>query len=104
MILHLEAGTCTSGIDIFDLNESAALCYQWKAYLHERYREGLLDRDDLQDWYQETVYPFSCPECDTGFTKLSGLFQHVYSNACDQSLYEGKMAKLTRWLENRHSV
>lgn len=27
MILHLEAGTCTSNIDIIDLNESAAKCY-----------------------------------------------------------------------------
>jgi hypothetical protein len=58
---------------------------------------------DLQSGYSEPVYPFRCPECDASFTKLSGLFQHVYSNTCNQNLYEGKMAKLTKWLENRHN-
>ncbi|KAF2022484.1 hypothetical protein EK21DRAFT_83284, partial [Setomelanomma holmii] len=86
MILHLESGTCDSEIDIYDLNESAAMCYQWKAYL---------DGD-------EPVFPFRCPECEVGFTKLSGLFQHVYSKACNQDLYAGKMAKLTNWLKKRH--
>ncbi|PVH71362.1 hypothetical protein DL98DRAFT_369698, partial [Cadophora sp. DSE1049] len=33
MITHLESGTCESGIDITDLNESAAQLFQWKASL-----------------------------------------------------------------------
>lgn len=41
MIIHLEAGTCDSEIDIIDLNESAAMCFQWKAYLDEDYRGEL---------------------------------------------------------------
>src|ERR1051325_8275275 len=103
MIIHLESGTCPSEIDVFDLNESAAMCFQWNAYINGDYRNELLNREDLQSKYSESVYPFRCPECDTVFTKLSGLFQHVYSKACNQGLHEGKMAKLTKWLENRHS-
>lgn len=104
MIIHLESGTCDSEIDVFDLNESAATCYQWKAYLDEDYRNELLNRCDLESEYSESVYPFRCPECDIGFTKLSGLFQHVYSKACNQGLCAGKMGKLVRWLELQHSA
>ncbi|KAF2276017.1 uncharacterized protein EI97DRAFT_419793 [Westerdykella ornata] len=104
MIIHLESGACPSGIDIVDLNESAAMCFQWKAYLHEDYQNELLNRVDLLSKYGNSVYPFKCPECDTRVTKLSGLLQHVYSDACNQSLYEGKIAKLTKWLEKRYSV
>lgn len=101
MIIHLESGNCRSQIDIIDLNESAAQCFQWKAYLDENFRDELLDRRDLTADY-ERVYPFHCPECDTNFTKLSGLFQHVCSKACEQGLYEGKIGKLVRWLEKKH--
>lgn len=80
------------------------MCFQWKAYLDEVYRDELLNRYNLEPEYSESVYPFRCPECDTGFTKLSGLFQHVYSKACDQGLYEGKMGKLIRWLEVQHNA
>jgi hypothetical protein len=102
MIIHLESGACESGIDIFDLNESAAMSFQWKAYLDEEYRDELLNRYDLESEHSGVVYPFRCPGCDTGFTKLSGLFQHVYSKACNQGLYGGKMGKLVRWLQVRH--
>lgn len=104
MIIHLESGACESEMDMIDLNESAAICFQWKAYIDEDYRDDLLDRCDLQSEYSEPVYPFRCPECDTCFTKLSGLFQHVYSKACNQGLYTGKMGKLVRWLEVRHNL
>lgn len=104
MILHLESGTCGSGIDMIDLNESAAICYQWKAYLHRGYRDLLLDRRDLQLWNSVTIYPFECPGCNTDFTKLSGLFQHVYSQSCNQEMNEGKIRKLINFLERRHSI
>lgn len=80
------------------------MCFQWKAYLDEEYRDELLNRRDLQFEYSEPVYPFRCPKGDTGFTKLSGLFQHVYSKACNQGLYVGKMGKLVSWLEVQHSA
>ena len=104
MIIHLESGACPSQIGIFDLNESAAMCFQWKAYIDEDYRDELLNRDDLQSEYSEMVYPFICPVCDICFTKLSALFQHAYSKACKQGLNEGKVAKLIRWLEKRHRI
>lgn len=104
MIIHLESGACKSGINIFDLNNSAAQCFQWKAYLDKEFRKGLLDRRDLRSDYDDTVYPFHCPACGTVFTKLSGLFQHVYSPACNQGLNEGKMGKLVRWLEVQHNA
>jgi uncharacterized C2H2 Zn-finger protein len=103
MIIHLESGACDSEIDMIDLNESAAMCFQWKAYLVEEYRDKLLSCRDLSYEYSETVYPFKCPECDTVFTRLSGLFQHAYSKACSQDLNKGKIGKLVRWLEVQHS-
>src|ERR1700743_72524 len=104
MVLHLESGGCVSEIDKLDLNESAAMCFQWKAYLNEGFRDEMLARHDLQAEYDRPVYPFNCPGCRTEFTKLSGLFQHANSKACDQSLYGGKMGKLIRWLEVRHKL
>ncbi|UPX11155.1 uncharacterized protein EKO05_0001777 [Ascochyta rabiei] len=104
MILHLESGSCPFEIQIFDLNESATICSQWKAYRDEDYRDELLNRDDQQSEYSETVYPFRCPGCDIGFTRISGLFQNVFSKACNQVLYAGKIGKLIKWLENRHNL
>ena len=104
MIIHLESGTCDSGITAIDVNESAAMCYQWKAYLDKDYRDDLLNRCDLGLEYYEPLYLYKCPKCDTGFTKLSGLFQHVYSKACNQDLYTGKMGQLVKWLESQHSA
>ena len=103
MIIHLESGTCSSEINIIDLNESAAMCYQWKACCDKDYRDELLHREDIQSKYS-AAYPFRCPECSSSFSKLSGLFQHLYSKACDQGLVEGKIAKLIKWLEKRHSL
>jgi hypothetical protein len=99
MIIHLESGACRSNIDIYDLNKVAARCFQWKAYIEKEYRDDLLSGCNLQDEYGEGVRPFKCPECYRPFTKLSGLFQHVYSKACNQKLNSGKVAKLVRWLE-----
>ena len=104
MIIHLESGACPSGINYIDLNESAAMCYQWKAYLDEDYRADLLHRRDLESEYYEAVSPFECPGCDSYFTKLSALFQHVCNKACNQDLHSGTMMKLVRWLEVRHNA
>ncbi|KAF1809543.1 hypothetical protein P152DRAFT_159942 [Eremomyces bilateralis CBS 781.70] len=104
MIIHLESGPCESKIDIYNLNETAATWFQWKAYVDEEYQDVLLHHREVQSEYSEEVYPFWCPECDTGFTKLSGLFQYVCSKACNQDLYEDKMGKLIRWLEKEHSA
>ena len=99
-MIHLESGACESGIDIIDLNESAAMCFQWKAYLDEDFQSEVLGRRGLQSG----DYPFNCPNCDERFTKMSGLFQHVFSKACDQELYKGKIGKVIKWLENGHRL
>jgi hypothetical protein len=102
MIIHLESGACDSGLDIIDLNESAAECFQWRQFIHEDYREDMLNCCDLEYEYGGTVYPFDCPKCDAAFAKLSGLLQHVASQACEQTLKSGAIAKLVKWLENKH--
>ena len=104
MIIHLEAGTCDSSIGLIGLNKSAAKCYQWKSFAKKEYRSHMLSGYDLCSLYSTKVFPFECPECCSVFTKLSGLFQHVYSDACSQQMDEGKIAKLIRWLENEHEV
>lgn len=104
MILHLESGSCGSGIDIHDLNESAARCDQWKAYLDEDYRDEFLNRDHEQSVQGDLIYPYRCSQCEVGFTKLSGMFQHTNSQTCSQSLHKGDMASLVNWLEEWHCI
>jgi hypothetical protein len=33
MIIPLESGTCTSKIDIDDIGEPAAICFQWSKFI-----------------------------------------------------------------------
>ena len=103
-IIHLESGACTSGINILDLNNTAARCFQWSQYIDEDYRQDLLDCVELATYYTDTVYPYRCPECDTNFTKLSALFQHVESNSCDQTLDDYPIGKLKRFLYVVHGT
>ncbi|EUC26626.1 hypothetical protein COCCADRAFT_113826 [Bipolaris zeicola 26-R-13] len=103
MIIHLESRRYTSGIDILYLDKSAAIFYQWQKFLHEGYYDDILSYYDLEEEYDSAAYPFRCPECDTMFSKLSGLFQHVGSGSCEQRLNCGPIAKLVEWLSNRHA-
>lgn len=98
MIIHLESGACRSGIDAMDLNRWTAQCYQWRYYVDPDYREDLLGDVDIQFEYG-TSYPFSCPTCDREFTRLSGLFQHVTTQSCEQELDGNVIGKLCWWLE-----
>ena len=70
MVLHLEAGTCDSGVDSDRVNEIACECYQSKKYT----------RND------DSGYDFECPTCSKPFTLMSGLLQHVESDNCDEEL------------------
>jgi hypothetical protein len=76
MIIHLESGTCNSEINLFNLNESSAMCFQWKAYIDEDYRDELLHREDVQSKYT-AAYPFRCPKCRIVLTSCQ-----AYSNTC----------------------
>ncbi|KAF2190249.1 hypothetical protein K469DRAFT_560860, partial [Zopfia rhizophila CBS 207.26] len=103
MIIHLEAGTCPSGFDIYDLNQSAAMCFQWKKYIDEDFRYDLLNCADLNHEYGYKVRPFKCPTCESTFPKLSSLFMHAGAPlGCSQTLESGAIAKLRRWLYKRH--
>jgi len=103
MVIHLETGNCDSGVDIIDINESAAMCYQWRSYLDEDYRDEMLQCVDLKEEYAGTVYPFECAQCEASFPKLSALFQHVESSSCEQDLDGKAMLKLMTWLKKRHA-
>ncbi|KAF2253242.1 hypothetical protein BU26DRAFT_477300 [Trematosphaeria pertusa] len=98
MIIHLEAGTCASGIDMLDLNKSAAMCYQSRKWVFKEFRNGL--REHIAPAPAEC--PFKCPTCEAGLPKLSSLFMHVASPSCGQGINGGAMKKLKRWLWKRH--
>jgi len=102
MIIHLEAGTCPSGINLRALNQSAAQCFQWRHFVDGRFREDMIDCLDLEAEWTEKPYPFICPGCGLTSSKLSGLFQHVESRACPQELDYGPIKKLVYWLKVRH--
>lgn len=102
MILHIENGGCTSDLTSQDLNMTAARCYQWHHYLDEDYRTDMLDSEDLEDLYTDTVFPYQCPGCESDFSMLSGLLQHASSNTCEQTLQSGAIGKLVKWLDNQH--
>ncbi|OCK92594.1 uncharacterized protein K441DRAFT_706563 [Cenococcum geophilum 1.58] len=102
MIIHLERGSCPSGINAKDLNKSAAMCYQWSHFIYDQYRICLLSREH-DNSCSCTPHPFKCPDCDIGFPHLSALFQHVGTRSCDQELDKGAIGKLMHWLKNRHA-
>ena len=86
MVLHLEAGTCESGADSTTIYEIAFDCHQADAYTCP---------DDLD-------FDFECPTCETAFTYMSALLQHVESDNCDETLaYKSPLAKFLRYLRSR---
>jgi len=85
MLIHLESGSCESGISIDDLNQFALECYQNKKY-----------STNLDD-----EYPYFCPGCQAEFTSLSGLFQHAETvPLCKKyTIFPECLAKLERFIE-----
>ncbi|CAG9990714.1 unnamed protein product [Clonostachys byssicola] len=69
MTLHLEEGTCSSGVDQGRVTELAFQCR-------------------LSQYYASSKggFDFECPSCTVPFSYMSGLFQHVQSEACDEEL------------------
>ena len=102
MILHIENGGCTSNITSQDLNMTAAQCNQSHKYIDEDYRADMLDGDDLEELYTDTVFPFQCPGCDSDFSTLSGLLQHASSHTCEETLQSGSIRKLVKWLDKQY--
>lgn len=84
MVLHLEAGTCESGVDNEVVVDVALDCYQSRHYTN--------DDDDEFD--------FKCPTCDTPFLYMSGVLQHSESDFCNGTI-EGPLRKFLRYLQTR---
>jgi hypothetical protein len=109
MTIHLDSGACPSQHDITDLGASAAMCFQWSKFIvDEQVRDAMLQRQAMWSSVDFQVDPikvecFKCPTCDERFTKSSGLFMHVESPACGQTLDGGAIAKLRKWLANQQS-
>jgi hypothetical protein len=69
MLLHLETGTCTSNVDQSYVTQAGRSCY--RAFYYRSVTPG---------------YEFQCPTCETPFSLMSGLFQHVESDNCEENL------------------
>lgn len=80
MLLHLEAGTCNSGVGLDKINQLAIECYQ-----AQRYKSS------------NANFRFKCPTCQTPFAFMSGILQHAESDCCKEDL--GSESPLGRFLE-----
>ena len=81
MMIHLEAGTCNSGvghdeIDDWAFDGSRAYTNNWTDY-----------------------YRYQCPTCAEDFRFVSGLLQHIESLACQQEL-DGDIEDMLEDLED----
>lgn len=81
MLLHLERGTCPSGIDVCNVEGYARECRQWKQY-------ASTDEDR----------EFCCPGCKTPFSRMSGVLQHDESGFCPSPDGNASLAKFMRYL------
>jgi hypothetical protein len=68
MLIHLESGACSSGVTSGDIDDWAL---QYRRFNH------CID--------PEVEKPYSCPGCEDEFKQLSGLLQHLESNACERT-------------------
>ena len=68
MMIHLEAGTCKSGIGLDEVDECAF--DSCRAYTN-----------NWHDYYQ-----YQCPTCGEDFRYVSALLQHIESQACEQDM------------------
>lgn len=77
MLLHLEPGACrTSDISREEINELA---------FDSRNMDGYMTYTGPR-WKRQ--YTFECATCSSTFYTISGLYQHVESDYCNESLHE----------------
>jgi hypothetical protein len=83
MVLHLEIGSCASGVDVQAVDNLAKACYKSDKYLND-------------DGYK-------CPTCLNDFRFMSGLLQHAESDSCSVNLKKrkGSLATFLRFLKAR---
>lgn len=85
MMLHMEAGTCGSGVNLDTITALAFECDQSQNYASTR-----------ED------FDFGCPACQIPFSYISGLLQHVESNSCCEELvHNSSLGIFLRFLKNR---
>lgn len=85
MFLHIETGGCAVEVDCDDIIDLAFECKHSFAYE--------CSTDDFN---------FECPTCATPFQTVSGLLQHVESDACEEHAEDGStLLKLIRFLRSR---
>lgn len=82
MMIHLESGTCDAGVDQDDIDGWALECYTCDEYIN--------------DWDDE--FRFRCPTCQYSLPKVSSLFQHTETQACDAS-YTGAIKELQQYVK-----
>lgn len=79
MVLHLERATCASGADIdtvYDATDATPGFSEYRSH--------------------DSYFPFHCISCGT-FRFMSGLLQHVESDACHERL--GRLGPLDEFLD-----
>ncbi|KAH8879179.1 hypothetical protein GQ53DRAFT_800349 [Thozetella sp. PMI_491] len=85
MILHLEAGTCESGVNNEWVGQIASQCHRSRCYTSD-----------------DPEFDFMCPTCETPFSYISGVLQHVESNYCKEDVAHGtSLWKFLRFLQSR---
>jgi DNA-directed RNA polymerase subunit RPC12/RpoP len=96
MIIYLESGCC-SYVDRIELNQLAVKYPRWSEFVDEDYYSEMLQGQDIDAMYGRVELYF-CPDCGAWLYKLSSLFQHVESQACSQTLYDGAIGDLRQHL------
>jgi hypothetical protein len=90
-----------------DLNKLAAECRRWPSFMDEEHHDELFEKGYIDDESTDDdgyVYPYMCPTCDAAMPKLSSLFQHIESPRCGQTLDDGAIGTLRRFLSSRLRV
>lgn len=99
MLLHIEGGHCNSGFNGRALYLLAARCPCSNGFMDQGFRRNVLD-GHRENFYRLTDFrPWKCPGCDRSFEKLSGLFSHVEDGVCEQTIDNGAVGELKRWLD-----
>ena len=83
MMIHLESGNCKSQVTIDDIDTWALEGHRSWTYVN-----------------QEGSTRYKCPTCGSPLDYISGLMQHLESNACHGSL-ERNLDSLSDHLERR---
>jgi hypothetical protein len=85
MLIHLESGACLSEVTLDDIDSWALQYRQFNYYINSQAENR-----------------YSCPGCESKFRYLSGLLQHLESNACGRTI-KNALRGLPSFLERKVS-